>query len=336
MPNARLIPPLASHGRAGVDPLGPLNRSAGRQGERAAYSRLVGASTQLLKTYRFLRLGMVVLALMLLTSVAIEIIQAGGCVRTSISSYYFTPARGVFVGALVAIGACLIVLKGNTEIEDVLLNIAGLLSAVVAFVPIADPGECSSAVVALTDSRPNVFNNVTALAVSGLVALVVVIVLARRESGGPPPLRHVLGFGSVLLFGGGLLAAFLWAREAFDRWAHYAAAIPMFVLLVAVMVINAVSFGRTDAAEEARRPTGKDVVNRYAGIAAVTLVAVVALLAARFVLGWAHGLFWAEVAVVVAFGVFWVVQTVELWQADEGLRPDPQGVRGDEGVVDTQ
>ena len=65
-------------------------------------------------------------------------------------------------------------------------------------------------------------------------------------------------------------------------------------------------------------------------------VAVVALLAARFVLGWAHGLFWAEVAVVVAFGVFWVVQTVELWQADEGLRPDPQGVRGDEGVVDTQ
>lgn len=296
------------------------------------------ASTHLLATYRFLRLGLVALALLLLTSVAIEVIQAGGCMRTSISSYWFTPARGVFVGALVAIGAMLIVLKGNTEVEDVLLNIAGLLSAVVAFVPIADPGECSSAAVALTDSRPNVFNNVTALAVVGLITLVVVIVLARREARGPIPLRHVLGIAAVLAFGGGLLAAFLWAREAFDRWAHYAAAIPMFAILVVVMVINARSFGRSDAAREARRPRESDMVNRYAVIATVTLVAVGVLLGAKAAFGWAHGLFWAEVAVVVAFGVFWVVQTIELWGEGEALRPDPQGVNCDPqlSVADTE
>lgn len=293
-------------------------------------------STHLLATYRFLRLGMVALALLLLTSVVIEVIQAGGCVRTSISSYWFTPARGVFVAALVAIGAMLIVLKGNTEVEDVLLNVAGLLSAVVAFVPIADPGECSSAPVALTDSRPDVFNNVTALAVVGLVTLVVVIVLARREARGPIPLRHVLGIGAVLAFGGALLAAFLWAREAFDRWAHYAAAIPMFAILVVVMVINARSFGRSDAARQARPAQGADMVNRYAVIAGVTLVAVGALLGAKAAFGWEHGLFWAEVAVVVAFGVFWVVQTIELWGEGEALRPDPQGVNCEVREVRTQ
>lgn len=310
----------------------PLAVSPGAEGERAAYSGVVDSTTHLLSTYRFLRLGMVVLAFLLLTSVAIEIIQAGGCVRTSISSYYFTPARGVFVGALVAIGAMLIVLKGNTEIEDVLLNIAGLLSAVVAFVPIADPGECSSALVGVSDSRPDVFNNVTALSVAGLGALVVVIFLARREARGPIPLRHVLGIGAVLAFGGGLLAAFLWAREAFDRWAHYAAAIPMFVILVIVMILNALSFGRADAAREARPPDRGDMVNRYAVIAVSTLVAVGVLLGAKAGLGWEHGLFWAEVAVVVAFGVFWVVQTIELWQNDEGVRADPQGVAADAGT----
>ena len=73
-----------------------------------------------LKSYRYLRLVMVGLVVLLAASVLIELQQTGfGCWRTSISSYYWTPVRGVFVGALVAIGTCLIVLKGNTPVEDV-------------------------------------------------------------------------------------------------------------------------------------------------------------------------------------------------------------------------
>ncbi|MBA3654232.1 MAG: hypothetical protein H0W70_08560 [Actinobacteria bacterium] len=37
----------------------------------------------------------------------------GGCWQTSISAYYYTPVRAVFVGALMAIGLSLIVIKGS-------------------------------------------------------------------------------------------------------------------------------------------------------------------------------------------------------------------------------
>ena len=279
------------------------------------------ADTRLIKTYRYLRLGMVVLVVMLLASVVIEIIEAGGCLRTSISSYYFTPARGVFIGALVAIGACLVVLKGNTPLTDVLLNIAGVLAAVVAFVPIADPGECASAAVGVTEVGANVFNNVTALSVAGFVALAVAIVLVRRESrdgGVQVPRQAVVGIAVTLGFGGLLLGLFLWARDFFEAWAHYIAAVPLFAILIVVMVLEGLSFGRAT--------NDPDLTNRYSAIAATTVIAVAALIAAKFALGWEHGLFWIEVVVIVAFGVFWVVQTVELWSADQGLRSDPEGV----------
>lgn len=250
--------------------------------------------------------------------VVIEIIEAGGCLRTSISSYYFTPVRGVFVGALVAIGACLVVLKGNTALIDILLNLAGLLAAVVAFVPISDPRECASAAVGLTDARANVFNNVTALSVAGVIALAVAVVLARREGRGRIGTSHLVGIVVTIAFGGLLLGLFLWGRELFDAWAHYLAAIPLFVILLVVMVLEAFSF---------RRATGdRDLANRYSSIAVGTLLVVGVLLAAKVGFDWEQGLFWTEVAVIVAFGVFWVVQTVELWSADQGLRPDPEGV----------
>lgn len=279
-----------------------------------------------LKTYRFLRMAMIVLVLMLLTSVVIEIVAVGGCLRTSISSYWYTPVRGVFVSALVAIGACLIVLKGNTEIEDVLLNVAGLFAAVVAFVPVADPGECASVELGALDTRADVFNNVTALAVAGIVAVAVTLVIARREAPDALPARVVLGVGVCLLLGGVLLAGFLWARELFDRWAHYVAAIPLFVILLAIMVLNALSFGRAAALRSHRAVGTADYANRYSAIAAVTLVVTVALVVLTRTVHWAHGVFWVEVVVIVAFAIFWAVQTAELWNAASGLRPDPEGV----------
>jgi hypothetical protein len=293
----------------------------------------VGPDSYVLKTYRFLRLAMVALVLLLFAAVVIEVVQAGGCVRTSLSSYWWTPARGAFVGALVAIGACLIIIKGNTEVEDVLLNIAGLLAAVVAFVPIKDPGECVSAPTAATDLRPDVFNNVTALAVTGLVSVAVALVLARREAqrAGEAwlPMRHVVGIGSSLLMGGILLAGFLWARQLFEVAAHYVAAIPMFLILLVVMVLNARSKARTDAGQDGRTEQRADLANRYSTLAAATIALVVPLLAAKWALGWEHALLWTEVVVVLAFAVFWVLQTIELWDEDCGLRPDPEGVVGE-------
>ena len=294
-----------------------------------------------LKSYRYLRLVMVGLVVLLAASVLIELQQTGfGCWRTSISSYYWTPVRGVFVGALVAIGTCLIVLKGNTPVEDVLLNVAGALAPIVAFVPILDPKECQSTPwAASADGRANIFNNVGAFLLAGLVAVGVAWWVARREGRGRLSRADLIGLLVTIALVLAGIALFLWAREFFDRWAHYLAAIPLFLVLVAVMVVNAVSYARTEAAQKGREMGRAELANRYLAIAALTVALVVTLGLVTWLGHWRHGTFWLEVVVIAAFAVFWAVQTAELWGEDEGLRPDPAGVLAPQskaGEVGTQ
>jgi hypothetical protein len=54
-----------------------------------------------ISTWRYLRLAMVGIVLALATAVVIEVIKAHGhCVKTSISAYYYSPVRALFVAAL--------------------------------------------------------------------------------------------------------------------------------------------------------------------------------------------------------------------------------------------
>ena len=97
------------------------------------------------KTYRSVRLSMVTLVLGLAAAVAVERLEVPrGCFQHSISAYYYTPVRGMFVGGLLGIAVCLVALRGNNDAEDALLNLAGMLAPVVAFVPTPNPGSCSS------------------------------------------------------------------------------------------------------------------------------------------------------------------------------------------------
>lgn len=76
---------------------------------------------------------MVLLVVLLFTSVAILALgSAPDCFQHSISSYYFSGARTVFVGALCAVGICLMVYRGNTNTENVLLDYYGFMAFVVA------------------------------------------------------------------------------------------------------------------------------------------------------------------------------------------------------------
>src|SRR4051812_8792439 len=86
------------------------------------------------KSYRYLRLSIVIVLLALLCSVLLERSHAP-CWEESISAYFYTPAHSMFIGALVALGVGLIALRGSTDVEDVLLNVAGVLAPIVAFVP---------------------------------------------------------------------------------------------------------------------------------------------------------------------------------------------------------
>ena len=84
-----------------------------------------------LKTYRYLRIGMIGAVFLLAASITIEAAQAG-CLQNSISAYYYTPVRAIFVGTMVAVGLSLIVYKGRGWKEDLSLTLAGMLAPVVA------------------------------------------------------------------------------------------------------------------------------------------------------------------------------------------------------------
>jgi len=72
--------------------------------------RLEGDRAQ--KTYRFLRVGMIGAAVMLAVSVPIERFVAQ-CWQDSISGYYYTQVRAVFVATLRAVGLTLIVIQAG-------------------------------------------------------------------------------------------------------------------------------------------------------------------------------------------------------------------------------
>src|SRR5215216_7238863 len=121
---------------------------------------------------------MIGLAAGLLVSIVYEIGDEGwDCVQKSISAYYYTPVHGYFVGALLSIGVCLFCLKGSTETEDVLLNLAGMFALIVALVPTADPESCASVLRNDEAREHSIENNVTALIAVGVAALIFVVLL---------------------------------------------------------------------------------------------------------------------------------------------------------------
>jgi hypothetical protein len=239
------------------------------------------------------------------------------CFQDSISAYYFTPAQSVFVGTLTAIGVCMVVLKGSTEWEDILLNLGGMLLPVVALVPVPEQGGCRSVPVLLQDVPAKVANNVGALLVTGVLALVVVVAVVLRGGAGDGRSRaHLVGIAVAAVT---LLIGTVWFvvdRDSFVARAHYVAAVLVFGCIVGVVVLNARGFRRAHHATA--RPTRRQFVNRYAVIAALMVAAVVGMGLYALLFSWEHWLLWVEGTLITLFAAFWLSQTEELW--DQGLR----------------
>jgi hypothetical protein len=171
-----------------------------------------------LRTYTAIRMGVVVVIACLGWAVYREIANAPGhCVQRSLSAYYYTPVRPVFVGALLVIGFAMIVMWGMRFVEDAALNLAGLLLVMVALNPTLDANFCSvSKAVAggpvpkdQTQDVPNAdLINANAATISrGVFSLLVVVTvllvfiaitaartLRRAEPGRRPSSRAVRGY----------------------------------------------------------------------------------------------------------------------------------------------
>jgi hypothetical protein len=279
------------------------------------------------QTYRYLRVSLAALVLLLFVAVGSEWWATGRtCLQSSISGYYYTPAQLIFVGVLLTVGVCLVVLKGNTPGEDLLLNLAGMCAPVVALVPSpAAPNDvaCRSVPFAPANVPAAVANNLGAVLLTGAVVITAVALVAVRTAG-PAGVaaadRRSIGLTAAAVAVGA--AWFVADRGSFVAHAHGVVAIPMFICIIGVVWLNA-----RDARSHAQRRAGgggratSRFVPVYRMIAIAMLVSLATVVALSAVLRSNTVLLWVEVVLITLFGAFWVVQTAELWT--QGLRRSP-------------
>lgn len=265
-------------------------------------------------TYRYLRLGIVLLGVLLFTGVAIQIVSDQGAVLPSVSAYYYTPARGVFVGSLTAIGACMIIYRGRSDTEDSLLNVSGYLAFFVAFVP--TPRQEATGTDATTvfpvDLTAAVVNNSWSILIVGAIGFALQVVLAGQTPGRPwhrnPAL--MLSVGAYL----GLLVFFLTARQAFLDLGHYVAALGLFLGVVGVVGVNAVALARARASEgQDRRAQWTNLYTFGFVLMVVTIAFVLIVLRPRM----EQWVFVLEGLLIAQFLAFWLTQTVERWRVPD-------------------
>ena len=121
---------------------------------------------------------------------------------------------------------------------------------------------------------------------------------------------------TVAVLGGGVVW-FVVAPDSFIAHGHDAAAIPMFLAIVGVVWLNA-----RDVQAAVRQGAAPSDHGRYVAMYRMIAVAMLVALAATVAINLATSsttlVFWVEVVLITLFAVFWLVQTVELW--NRGLR----------------
>jgi len=312
----------------GGEPPAPATGSAAAQAEE-----------HLLATYRYLRLGIVVAVLVLAVSLAEEIVVTD-CIKGSISAYWYSPVRSVLVGVLMAIGLCLIAIRGRGAPEEIALNLAGMLAPIVALVPTV-PGKTSSCegavattpdvTVADGEKLPEwvirtIHNNVFAYLIVSAAVLVALIVwwwFAGRGATSPTArtakwfIWSILGYAVLIGVGIVLFATF----EGFKTTSHWFSAIAMFVAFFVVVSINW-RRSRSDP------PFGRT----YLGVGIGMIVAAVVLGGYKLLddvlevdgwPSWDEEIFWLEVAEIMLFAAFWGVQTWQWWNEEPEPAPVP-------------
>jgi hypothetical protein len=304
-------------------------------------------------TYRSLRIAMMAATALLAASILQLWVHNHRHFEGSISAYYYTVAHGVFIAAVCALGICLIAYKGHSPTEDVLLDVAGVLAFVVAFVPtkgehILDP-QLPTQVNASAGVTNNIWSLLIAIAVGFSVYGFYVTFAGRKPAdGGTDPAsaeRDMLiqqtytGYAATAKRMVGkrpwlnVLAAFAkWSLPAvavaiavtgflwfltdpggFTEHAHGRAAAAMFGSLTVVVLHYAVYAVVGIKTDPSRRKYAW----LYLNLGVIMLVTVI-LAGCGYAQQPAGGVkvFSYEVVLLAAFTAFWLVQTWDLWNHD--------------------
>jgi hypothetical protein len=246
----------------------------------------------------------------LAVSVIVEIVQVwitkdAFCLQPSISAYYYTPVRAVFAGSLLIVSAALIAIQGDDGIEDGWLTLAGMLAPIVALVPTTNFGPCASTTDTVA-ALSGVTNNVLSLLIIGWMLWVFAGILLMSSSRTPPKVVKqgwwtvggvLFGFG--IWFGLSRPAIDVLSEGFFNRWAHNAAAILMFVFL---FFATALSAKRCDDVRYKRH---------YRRLARAMVILAGSVGIGALTTQWDHAVFTLEAGEILIFAAYWIIQTHE-------------------------
>jgi hypothetical protein len=272
-------------------------------------------------TYLYLRIGILGAAALLAAAIVIEFINAGYCLQNSISAYYYTPVRSIFVGFLIAMGHTLIVYKAEEALEDFLLNLAGMLAPVVAVAPTTFDSRAVARCIHVPPGVPSdewlrasIDNNFIALLMAGVIGLAASVLLNLRKNDRAPGAdterakraRHALGVTAVVLLIG-WLAIKRWDR--FYELAHgYAAVLTFICLGGAILTVGAKPLYRSWR-EQQRKEEGLGWPWAFVGLAGLMLLG--GILIPVLEIGGDQSIFWLELWEIALFATYWVLQTIE-------------------------
>lgn len=271
------------------------------------------------RTHRYLRLALVGLVLALLTSVVVEVVRTG-VVLPSISHYFYTPARNVFVGCLVAVSLALLTLSGR-DLEAVFLDIAAIFAPLIALVPTGyDDAPDAIALQCPKDAEclpaaylPDVHNGVITYAI--VMALVVATAVTLRVIE-HRRIRTTLLVGAigihvaelllVLAFVPGISRGFPF-NDVLPISIHFAVTAAFFLAFAAVPLVNALR-RHEESSERPPAPWQRAV---YLAVPVLLVLDLVLLFTLMTVWPWI--VFWGEAVALLLFALFWLVQTIERW-----------------------
>lgn len=285
------------------------------------------------KTHRYLRLSLVFVVFALLVSVAIETVvvswdpfMLGWDPLPSLSHYFYTSARSVFVGALIAASLALLALSGRNR-ATVLLDISAVFAPLIALIPTGidadrpvDGLSCPGPEACIPE--PYVGDIRAGVAAYVIVVLTVVIAMSliRGRKRIRVPGAALVSTGAVVTALGIAALTFLPALNAdfpFTVWPfpssiHFVVTVAFFGTFAAVPVLLA----REPLDEQETPPTARQR-SFYRWVTRL-LVADLVLLVAAFVfrdaLGDTPAVLVGEVIALCLFAGFWSVQTFQRWK----------------------
>lgn len=202
-------------------------------------------TTSLQRTYRYLRIGLGGVSIVIAASVCVAAVHVG--VLSSISAYFYTTARHAFVGALIAASLALFAISGRGP-SRVFLDAAGLVAPIIALVPtpvrsgtIRDLNDgCAVGTSCVPEFvRADVANGVYTYVIVG--ALVWLVLLILRIRGNINFQYATISFATAAAVLAAVFCVFTYVPEIFLRYAHGTAAVLFFLLIGATAVANVLS-----------------------------------------------------------------------------------------------